>query len=85
MGKIQPYYRPCTGYPAKNNLLSATVIATDCISADAYATAFMVMGLEKSRQFIAAHPDLELSVFFIYDEQGATKTWLSKNFPASVE
>src|SRR5690606_10116533 len=39
---------PHTGYPAKNNLLSATVIALDCMRADAYATAFMVMGLEKS-------------------------------------
>ena len=43
---------PFTGYPAKNNLLSATVIAENCMTADAYATAFMVMGLEKSKQFL---------------------------------
>lgn len=73
---------PTTGYPAKNNLLSTTVIAPDCITADAYATAFMVMGLEKAQQFMAAHPTLQLSVFFIYDEQGKSKTWLSQNFPA---
>jgi len=73
---------PSTGYPAKNNLLSATVIAPDCITADAYATAFMVMGLEKAQQFMAAHPTLQLSVFFIYDKQGNTKTWISQNFPA---
>jgi len=73
---------PSTGYPAKNSLLSATVIATDCITADAYATAFMIMGLEKAQQFMAAHPTLQLSAFFIYDQQGTTKTWMSKNFPA---
>jgi thiamine biosynthesis lipoprotein len=57
-------------------------MAPDCITADAYATAFMVMGLEKAQQFMAAHPTLQLSVFFIYDEQGKSKTWLSQNFPA---
>jgi thiamine biosynthesis lipoprotein len=76
---------PATGYPAKNNILSATVIAPDCITADAYATAFMVMGLDKARAFVEAHPELQLSVFFIYDQQGITKTWLSRNFPALVE
>jgi len=76
---------PLTGYPAKNNILSATVIAPDCISADAYATAFMVMGLEKAQAFVAANPELQLSVFFIYDDQGTTKTWLSQNFPELME
>jgi len=38
---------PFTGYPANNNLLSARVIAANCMTADAYATAVMVMGLEQ--------------------------------------
>lgn len=76
---------PNTGYPAKNSLLSTTVIAPDCISADAYATAFMVMGLEKAQAFVATHPELQLSVFFIYDNQGNTKSWLSQNFPVLME
>lgn len=76
---------PTTGYPAKNSLLSTTVIAPDCISADAYATVFMVMGLEKAKAFVAVHPELLLSVFFIYDNQGTTKTWLSQNFPVLME
>ena len=37
---------PHTGYPSEQNVLSATVIADDCMTADAYATAFMAMGLE---------------------------------------
>lgn len=50
---------PKTGYPVQHNLLSVTVVAEDCISADAYATAFMVMGLEKSIKFVENTPSLE--------------------------
>lgn len=65
---------PRTGYPVLHNLLSATVIASDCMSADAYATAFMVMGLEKAETFAEAHP--EIDVYFIYtDEKGNLKTY----------
>lgn len=76
---------PFTGYPAKHNLLSATVIADDCITADAYATSFMVMGLEKSKQFLLEHKSLNLEVFFIYDENGVSKKYISKFFEESVE
>ncbi|MGN1262450.1 MAG: FAD:protein FMN transferase, partial [Prevotella sp.] len=60
---------PKTGYPVQHNILSSTVIADDCATADAYATAFMVMGLEKARKVLERHP--ELMAYFIYsDEQG---------------
>lgn len=75
---------PFTGYPAKHNLLSTTVIADDCMTADAYATSFMVMGLEKSKQFLLEHKDLNLEVFFIYDENGVLKKYTSKNFEERV-
>ncbi|RCR70787.1 FAD:protein FMN transferase [Larkinella punicea] len=39
---------PRTGYPITHQLLSVSVIADDCMTADAYATAFLVMGLEKA-------------------------------------
>jgi thiamine biosynthesis lipoprotein len=71
---------PLTGYPAKNSLLSVTVTAEDCMTADAYATAFMVMGLDQSKRFLAEHQDLNLEVFFIYDELGTLKTYISENF-----
>ncbi len=58
---------PKTGYPVKHNLLSATVLAGKCIEADAYATAFMVMGLEKSYQFVKNNP--ELDAYFIYSDK----------------
>ncbi len=75
---------PFTGYPAKNNLLSATVIASDCMTADAYATSFMVMGLEKAKQFIAEHKDLQLEVYFIYDDNGVWKIYASEYFKKNV-
>jgi len=76
---------PFTGYPAKNNLLSATVVAANCMTADAYATAFMVMGLEQSKQFLAKHKDLGLEVFLIYDDNGKMKTYGSKKMEENLE
>ena len=68
---------PKTGYPAHNNVLSATVLAADCMTADAYATAFMVMGLEKSIAFLALHQ--ELSAYLIYaKESGVYKIFESE-------
>ncbi len=76
---------PRTGYPAKQNLLSATVLARDGITADAYATVFMIMGLEKSKQFLADNTYLGLEVFFIYDEKGTWKTYASKSLEKLIE
>ncbi len=76
---------PRTGYPANSNLLSASVIADDCMTADAYATAFMVMGLEQSKQFLETHPGINLEVYFIYDEDGQLKTFTSPSLQGSIE
>jgi FAD:protein FMN transferase len=57
---------PANGYPVRHNLLSVSVLANDCITADAWATAFMVMGLEKSKEFLINHP--ELDAYFISDD-----------------
>jgi thiamine biosynthesis lipoprotein len=58
---------PTNGYPVKHNLLSVSVLANDCITADAFATAFMVMGLEKAKAFLKNNP--ELDGYFISDDQ----------------
>lgn len=50
---------PRTGYPVQHSLLSATVLARDCTTADAYATAFMVMGVDSALAFCQQHPDLD--------------------------
>lgn len=68
---------PHTGYPAMNEILSATVIAKDCMSADGYATSFMVMGLQRVKAFLAAHP--ELDAYIIYrGENNKNKIFYSK-------
>lgn len=57
---------PKTGFPAQKDILSSTVIAPTCIEADAYATAFMVMGLQKSIQLVEKKKELE--AYFIYTD-----------------
>ncbi len=69
---------PRTGYPVQHTLLSATIVAPDALTADAYATYCMVIGLEASQAFIASRPDLEACL--IYDSDGAFETWCSGGF-----
>lgn len=72
---------PRTGRPVQHSLLSATVMAPDCATADAYATAFMVMGMEKAEEVLKKHK--ELHVYFIYaDNKGIMKTYT--NIPAKL-
>ncbi len=63
---------PRTGQPERTNLLSVTVVSPDCATADAYATAFMVLGHEKSAQIVKQHPELE-AWFIIADGDGGWK------------
>ncbi len=69
---------PRTGYPARNQLLSATIIADSCATADGIATACMVMGKDKSIEFIGFHPEFEAFLVFS-DESGNFITWTSEN------
>ncbi|MCR8668354.1 FAD:protein FMN transferase [Aestuariibaculum sp. M13] len=57
-----------TGYPSKTNLLSISVIASDCMTADAYATAFKTMGVEKIKTFLKSHPELKVFLIFENDQ-----------------
>lgn len=67
---------PKTGFPVQHSMLSATVVADNCATADAYATSFMVLGVEKSKAVLDRHP--ELSAYFIYaDRHGRNATWHS--------
>jgi thiamine biosynthesis lipoprotein len=76
--KISHTINPATGYPVNHNLLSATVLAKDCMTADAYATAIMVMGTEKGIALDSALKEIE--VFLIYsDATGGFKTYASES------
>ena len=67
---------PRTGYPVQHSILSSTVLADDCATADAYATSFMVLGLDSARLVLDRHP--ELMAYFIYSaSDGTTASWCS--------
>jgi len=69
-----------TGYPSKTNLLSVSVIADNCMFADAYATAFKAMGIEKVMSFLKTHS--ELKVFLVFENDNNELETLSLNgFP----
>jgi thiamine biosynthesis lipoprotein len=74
---------PKTGYPVQHNILSATVLAKTCAMADAYATSFMVMGLDKAQKVLERHP--ELMAYFIYDDgQGKNAVWFSPSLKDKI-
>ena len=58
-----------TGYPSKTNLLSISVIADNCMTADGYATAFKAMGIEKVKTFLKSHPELKVFLIFENDKK----------------
>lgn len=68
---------PKTGYPVRHKLLSATVISDDCMTADALATACMVLGLEKAREMILGMEGID--AYLVYsDDEGNFKTWFTE-------
>lgn len=74
---------PKTGYPVQHGILSATVLADQCAVADAYATSFMVMGLDKTKEILKKHP--ELMVYIIYaDSRGNNKIWYSPSMEDKI-
>ncbi|MBF1567734.1 MAG: FAD:protein FMN transferase [Prevotella shahii] len=75
---------PMTGYPVQHNILSSTVLASNCAEADAYATAFMVLGLEKAQKVLNQHP--ELMAYFIYsDKDGKNAVWFSSSLKDKIQ
>lgn len=75
--KIAHTIDPHSGYPVQHSILSSTVFAPTCAMADAYATSFMVMGLEKAQKFLERHS--EIRAYFIYgDEEGNYKVWTNR-------
>ena len=75
---------PATGYPVQHSILSATVLAKCCAEADAYATAFMVMGMEKAKKVLEKHP--ELMAYLIYsDDKGNLQVWYSPSMEDKIQ
>lgn len=75
---------PATGYPVQHSILSATVLEKHCAEADAYATAFMVMGMEKAKKVLEKHP--ELMAYLIYsDDKGNLQVWYSPSMEDKIQ
>ena len=74
---------PKTGYPVQHTLLSATVLAKDCATADAYATSFMVLGVERAKAVLEKHH--ELMAYFIFARpDGTNDVWFSPSLQDKI-
>lgn len=77
---------PHTGYPVQHSLLSATIIANDCFTADALATACMVLGVDSSMVLIESLHKKGVEAFFIYNEGGPDNKYkFTSGFKAFLE
>lgn len=73
---------PMTGFPERNEMLSATVLAKNTINAKAFATFCMLSGLEKSIQFLEKNPDLK--AFLIFEKDNKIQYWSSSNLSVTI-
>lgn len=75
---------PHSGCPVQHSILSATVLAENCATADAYATAFMVLGLEHSQKILSSHP--ELNAYLIYTDSTDTyRTYMTEGVKRMIK
>lgn len=82
--KYAHHIDPKTGYPTKNRLLSATVIAEQTIIADATATGLLVLGLRKAKNYLKHHP--EIDAMLIYSKKsGKLKRYYSRNWEPKIK
>ncbi len=77
---------PRTGNPSKSTIVSASVFASDCAIADAYATAFMVMGIEEAVPFIEGNPFAGIEALFVYyNEDGRLETYVTSGLEPYIK
>lgn len=77
---------PRTGMPVSHSLLSTTVVSDKASVSDAYATAFMVLGVEETKLFLEKHEELDLDVYLIYaNANGEFITWINSGMKAIIE
>jgi thiamine biosynthesis lipoprotein len=76
--KYSHHIDPKTGYTVKNTLLSVSIIADECAMADGVATGCLVMGKEKTIEFLGKHPEFDAYLIFS-DDTGNFITWISES------
>ena len=75
---------PSTGFPAQRAILSASIFSADCTTADAWATAMMVMGHEKAIQLLKKHPEIDALLIYT-SPQGKMKTYLTPGVKSLIQ
>ena len=81
--KLGHTINPSTGFPVQHSLLSASVFAPDCTTADGWATAFMVMGIEKAKSIVTSIKGME-AIFMYSDEEGRIHTYITPGINKQV-
>ena len=75
---------PRTGYPELNDILGVSVAAEDCMTADAYATAYMILGFETAKLHLKSHPELQ-ACFFVSDPNGVISPHYANGFETFIK
>jgi thiamine biosynthesis lipoprotein len=75
---------PDTGFPAQHAILSASIFATDCTTADAWGTAMMVMGHEKAIELVKKHPELDVLLMYS-NAEGKVETFMTPGIQSFVK
>lgn len=84
--KFAHILNPTTGKPAQQNILSATVVADNAMSADGFATVFMVVGLDKAKEIITNNPALNLDVYLIYiNDKGELASFMTEEMKKIIQ
>jgi thiamine biosynthesis lipoprotein len=74
---------PKTGFTKNSSILAASVMANDCATADAFATAFMAMDLEKTKRILAQQNELEGYVIYL-DPEGNVLEFMTNGFQENI-
>lgn len=82
--KVSHIVNPITGSSETSNLLSVTIVAGDCMGSDAWATACMAMGLEKTQAMMENNSKLGVMTIST-DDDGNFVVWSNKRFADLVE
>ncbi len=75
---------PATGFPAQHSILSASVFLSDCVTADVWGTAFMVMGHEKAIALLKEHPELD-AILIYSSTDGKMQTYITTSIAPYVK
>lgn len=75
---------PSTGFPTQHAILSASIFSANCTTADAWATAMMVMGHEKAIELLKIHPEIDALLIYT-SPQGNMETYITPGITSLIQ